>query len=147
VLHFDKDIGSNNPPNKLGLAVVQADGKLELDQTQWPSPGSDAKDFFSRTGGPLFSETSSPAAKWNNGSASGLILHDIGPLADTMGFYVGAGAVSVRFRNPQGPAMAEAPGRFFDSKGARISGTQGISGEGRAEMAPTPLFRAGIPAR
>jgi M6 family metalloprotease-like protein len=151
VLHFDKDIGSNNPPNKLSLAVVQADGKLELDQTQWPSPGSDAKDFFSKTGGALFSETSNPAAKWNNGSASGLILHDIGAIGDTIGFYVGSGAVIARPRAPQNLGVLGIPGRIFDSKGARISGipeNPGTSGETRRDgRSPTPVFRAVAPVR
>ena len=39
VLHFDKDIGGNNPPDPLSLAVVQADGKRDLDTATWPSPG------------------------------------------------------------------------------------------------------------
>ena len=123
MLHFDKDIGGNAPPKTLSLAVVQADGLRQLDSTNWPNPGSDPKDYFSRTGGALFSSASLPAAKWNNGAASGLILHDIGPLADTIGFYVGSGAVIVRPRDP-GLAPGSAPGSdppsgpFFDVRGA-----------------------------
>jgi M6 family metalloprotease-like protein len=96
VLHFDKDIGSNDPPKILSLAVVQADGKDELGQTMWPSPGSDAKDYFSAATGAAFGAATSPAADWNDGSYSGLNLHDIGAAADTLGFYVGTGAVAVR---------------------------------------------------
>lgn len=123
--HFDKDIGSNAPPKILSLAVVQADGKKQLDSTNWPAPGSDIKDYFSQTTGALFSSTTLPAAKWNNGAASGLILHDIGPLADTIGFYVGAGAVALRPREPSiatpaGPAAA-APGPRFDARGAAVA--------------------------
>jgi M6 family metalloprotease-like protein len=123
VLHFDKDIGINDPPNSLCLAVVQADGLRELDQTKWPTPGSDAKDYFSRTGGALFTSATQPAAKWNNGAASGLILHDIGPLADTIGFYVGSGAVIVRPRGPllasrNAPAFGPLYGPLFDLRGA-----------------------------
>jgi M6 family metalloprotease-like protein len=121
LFHFDKDIGSNTPPNPLSLAVVQADGKKELDATNWPSPGSDTKDYFSRTGGANFSSATVPAAKWNNGAASGLILHDIGPLADTIGFYVGSGAVIVRPREPSAAASAApALGHPFDLRGAAI---------------------------
>jgi M6 family metalloprotease-like protein len=101
VLHFDKDIGSNNPPNPLCLAVVQADGKDELGKTTWPSPGSDVKDYFYKpaagtTAGAAFGASTTPASKWNDGSASGLNIHDIGAAADTMGFYVGTGAIGLR---------------------------------------------------
>jgi M6 family metalloprotease-like protein len=95
VLHFDKDIGRNDPPNPLSLAVVQADGKGDLNQTMWPSPGSDALDYFSKSTGAAFGSGSNPSAKWNNGTASGLNLHDIGPAADTIGFYVGNIQVSL----------------------------------------------------
>jgi len=96
VLHFDKDIGSNNPPGPLCLAVVQADGKDELGKTTWPSPGSDAKDYYSKGTGATLGAFTTSASKWNDGSASGLNLHDIGAAADTMGFYVGNGSVGLR---------------------------------------------------
>lgn len=123
MFHFDKAIGGNTPPNTLCLAVVQADGKKELDLTNWPSPGSDVDDYFSRTNGPLFSSASVPAAKWNNGAASGLILHDIGPLADTIGFYVGSGAVILRPREQAAGIRgrgwnARFPVPLFDIRGA-----------------------------
>jgi M6 family metalloprotease-like protein len=102
VLHFDKDIGTNDPPKPLSLAVVQADGLDQLGKEQWPSPGSDAKDYFSQATGAGFGAGTTPAAKWNNGSASGLNLHDIGAAADTMGFYVGTGAVDLRQPSPLG---------------------------------------------
>jgi hypothetical protein len=95
MFHFDKSIGSNNPPNTLSLAVVQADGKGDLNKTNWPSPGSDGLDYFYRGNGTGFGPTSTPAAKWNDGSNSGLVLHDISPIADTMAFYVGTGVVGL----------------------------------------------------
>jgi M6 family metalloprotease-like protein len=121
ILHFDKDIGWNDPPNAMSLSVVQADGLKQLDQTKWPSPGSDPKDYFSRTGGAAFGSATNPAAKWKNGAASGLYIHDIGPLADTMSFYVGTGTVIVRSADPTLSAWRGFhPARLFDAKGARL---------------------------
>ncbi|HKP94774.1 MAG TPA: M6 family metalloprotease domain-containing protein [Fibrobacteria bacterium] len=137
VLHFDKDIGVNDPPKVLSLSVVQADGKRELDAAKWPSPGSDPRDYFSLTGGASFGSASTPAAKWNNGAASGLNLHDIGPAADTIGFYVGTGAVLVRPRDPAALAWKGFhPAALFDAKGVRLPenrpGTRPAYGKGLA---------------
>src|SRR5690606_7144946 len=136
VLHFDKSAGRNDPAAKLlSLAVVQADGRRQLDTAMWPSPGSDAKDYFSAETGARFGETGNPAAKWNDGSGSGLLIHDIGPAADSMGFYVGTGAVSLRpsfapqLNGHTDRARKPAAGGFaiprldawFDIRGARIA--------------------------
>jgi M6 family metalloprotease-like protein len=100
VWHFDKTIGTNDPPNTLGLSVVQADGKTDLNATMWPSPGSDAKDFFYQGHLASFSNTTTPKANWNNGNASGLILHDIGAISDSMSFMVGSGVpVAIHTKN------------------------------------------------
>ncbi|MEO7423957.1 MAG: M6 family metalloprotease domain-containing protein [Fibrobacteria bacterium] len=127
VLHFDKDIGANNPPKPLGLAVVQADGKRQLDTAQWPSPGSDALDYFSASNGAKFGATTVPAANWNNGTASGLNLYDIGSALDSMDFYVGTGAVAVQAPRPTRlPSAAfeagrePSPGISVGADGARI---------------------------
>jgi M6 family metalloprotease-like protein len=127
VLHFDKDVGTNDPPKTpLCLAVVQADGKDELGATMWPSPGSDPKDYFSKSTGAAFGSSTVPAAKWNDGSASGLNLHDIGPAADTMGFYVGTGAVSVRpAASGRVPASGFGPRPGWDARGARAASAIG----------------------
>ena len=122
ILHFDKDIGSNNPPNPLSLAVVQADGMDELGKEQWPDPGSDAKDYFSKATGAAFGAATVPPSKWNNGTASGLNLHDIGAAADTMGFYLGTGPVAVRPLVPR-PFRAGKSGR--DARGVRGIGAIG----------------------
>ncbi len=118
MLHFDKDIGTNNPPATLGLAVVQADGKGDLNKTMWPAPGSDAMDYFSKTTGAAFGAASNPVAKWNNGTASGLNLHDVEAAADTMGFYVGDIQVGLR-RIPAAGAMRPEALRESDALGAR----------------------------
>ncbi|MDB5103237.1 MAG: hypothetical protein JWP91_926 [Fibrobacteres bacterium] len=137
MFHFDKDIGVNTPPNVLSLSVVQADGKKQLDATNWPTPGSDPLDYFSQATGASFSSTTDPASKWNNGSASGLIVHDIGPAADTMGFYVGSGAVIIRPGDAAGAARnAFRPKEAFDAKGARLSRAKAASGP----AFPLPAF-------
>ena len=67
VLHFDKTIGSNDPPNPLSLAVVQADGLKELDGTMWPNPGSDVDDYFRADGVDEFSTETHATNAWNEG--------------------------------------------------------------------------------
>jgi M6 family metalloprotease-like protein/MYXO-CTERM domain-containing protein len=93
LLHFDEAIGRNDPPALLSLAVVQADGKKELDQTMWPEPGSDAADFFHAGGVSEFSAPSFASASWNDESASGLRIYDISAAGPEMTFKVGTGAI------------------------------------------------------
>ncbi len=123
VWHFDKAIGSNDPPKTLCLGVVQADGRHDLDTTMWPSPGSDAKDFFGQGGKVEFSTLTLPAALWNDGKASGLRLHQIGVAQDSLPFAVGTGTpVSVnkgkqktRISRQQGPD-SRLPGKALGRK-------------------------------
>ena len=89
-LHYDGTIRGNNPPEKLQLAVVQADGKDDLGKTMWPSPGSDTNDFFKGTQSE-FSSSTMPRSSWNDGSASGLRVHSIGASGPEMTFAVGTG--------------------------------------------------------
>lgn len=91
LLHFDYAIRTNNPPNPLSLAVVQADGLRELDQTQWPSPGSDAEDFFTAETKSEFSSDTTPASLWNDGSESDLRIYEISANGPEMTFAVGHG--------------------------------------------------------
>ena len=95
LMHFDKTIGTNNPPNPLSLAVVQADGKKELDVTMWPEPGSDAKDYFHAGAVSEFSGAKFATAKWNDGSASELHIYDVGAISENMAFKVGNGPIVV----------------------------------------------------
>jgi hypothetical protein len=92
MLHYDGSIDGNNPPQPLELAVVQADGKKDLDATTWPSPGSDAKDYFRAGYKAEFSSTTSPKSSWNNGSASGLRIYAISATGSEMQFSVGDGS-------------------------------------------------------
>jgi M6 family metalloprotease-like protein/MYXO-CTERM domain-containing protein len=132
LLHFDKNIGDNDPPNQLGLAVVQADGKKDLDQTMWPNPGSDVKDFFHAEGVSEFSGAKFATAKWNDGSASDLHIYEVGPISETMSFKVGNGPIVPQ---PQGGAagaggmsMAGASATGGASGGAPSAGGGGSSG-------------------
>lgn len=128
ILHFDKAIGRNEVTAKsLSLAVVQADGKKQLDTTNWPEPGSDALDYFSAATGAKFGAASAPASKWNDGSASGLEIYGIGAAADTMGFYVGTGLVGLAPSRPMSGAQAGggevgtgSQPETFDTRGKRI---------------------------
>lgn len=91
VLHFDGEIRSNDPPNPLSLAVVQADGLKELDQTMWPEPGSEQSDFYVASGNAELSANTEPSSEWNDGSASGLRLYDVSESGESMTFAVGTG--------------------------------------------------------
>jgi M6 family metalloprotease-like protein len=118
LLHFDKTIGSNNPPNPLSLAVVQADGKKELDQTMWPEPGSDAKDYFQAGGVSEFSGAKFATAKWNDGSASELRIYEVGAISENMPFKVGNGPIVI---DPNG-----------GTGGMSAGGTSGAAGSANA---------------
>jgi M6 family metalloprotease-like protein len=91
VLHFDAEIRTNDPPNPLSLAVVQADGQRELDQTMWPEPGSEQADFFSANGTSELSASTTPSSAWNDGAASGLRIYDVSDSGTSMTFTVGTG--------------------------------------------------------
>jgi M6 family metalloprotease-like protein len=91
VLHFDAEIESNDPPNPLGLAVVQADGQRELDQEMWPDPGSEQADFYTASGNAELSASTNPSSAWNDRSASGLRIYDVSASGESMTFTVGNG--------------------------------------------------------
>jgi len=91
--HFDNSISANSPPATLKLAVVQGGGTRILSATTWPSPGTAATDFFYKGNNSEFSATTKPASSWNNGSASGLRIYDIGANGPQMNFSVGTGAI------------------------------------------------------
>lgn len=91
VLHFDAKIRNNDPPNPLSLAVVQADGKRQLDQTMWPEPGSEQADFYTAAGNAELAANTTPSSAWNDGSPSGLRLYDVSASGESMTFTVGTG--------------------------------------------------------
>jgi M6 family metalloprotease-like protein len=91
VLHFDGDIGTNEPPNPLSLAVVQADGERELDQTTWPEPGSEQADFYTASGNAELSASTNPSSAWNDDTASGLRLYEVSASGESMTFAIGTG--------------------------------------------------------
>ena len=93
--HFDKSKASNGSGTNRSLFVVEADGANNLAADQWPNPGSSAADFFPYGGKPEFSQATSTASRWNDGSASGLRIHSISPAGDVMSFAVGLGTVRV----------------------------------------------------
>ncbi|MEO8906103.1 MAG: M6 family metalloprotease domain-containing protein [Polyangiaceae bacterium] len=94
VWHFDKSIGSNTPPQPLELAVVQGGGTRILSATTWPSPGSAKTDFFRKDVNAELAAATTPASKWNNGSASGLRIYDIGASGSSIAFSVGVGPIT-----------------------------------------------------
>jgi M6 family metalloprotease-like protein len=125
LLHFDDAIGRNEPPALLSLAVVQADGKKELDQTTWPDPGSDADDFFHGAGVKEFSESKFATAQWNDESASGLRIYDVSVASPEMTFKVGTGTIVVE------PGAGASGGGAGGAAGAMHGGAAGsLSGGG-----------------
>jgi M6 family metalloprotease-like protein len=120
--HFDKGKATNASGTNRSLFVVEADGANNLAAAQWPSPGSSAADFFPYGNKLEFSQATTTASRWNDGSASGLRLHSIGPIGDVMTFAVGLG--TVRLAVPPGgsagsPEARNPPGLpWYDAKGA-----------------------------
>jgi M6 family metalloprotease-like protein len=94
VWHFDHSIPGNSPPATLELAVVQGGGSRILSETNWPSPGSAATDFFYQGNNSELGDTTKPTSAWNNGSASGLRIYDISANAPQMTFSVGTGIIA-----------------------------------------------------
>jgi M6 family metalloprotease-like protein len=125
MLHYDGSIEGNNPPDPLELAVVQADGKKTLDQTTWPDPGSDAKDFFRADNNAEFSSTTSPKSSWNDGSASGLRVYAIGASATEMQFSVGDGSAG---GSPATGGSSSTGGRVATGGGSALGGTSSGGG-------------------
>jgi hypothetical protein len=110
--------------------VVQADGLRQLNGTTWPSPGSDAKDFFHAGNHPEWSGTTGPDNQWNDGKPTGLRIFEIGALGDSLSFYVGD-AKPVSLGQPF--SKAKNPGIAPWAQGW-------IQGWTSAGNAPTPLF-------
>lgn len=90
VWHVDER-GSNNNEQMTAArhyecALVQADGKLDLERGK---NQGDAGDLFSNTTQSVFSDASTPAARWWDGTASGLRLRDISAPGERMSLRVG----------------------------------------------------------
>jgi M6 family metalloprotease-like protein len=126
VLHFDAEIGTNDPPNPLSLAVVQADGQRELDQTTWPEPGSEQADFYTASGNAELSANTSPSSAWNDESASGLRLYDVSTSGESMTFTVGTGTPDPGIGGAGGTGGIGAPGGR--GGGAPVGGMPGGAG-------------------
>ncbi len=143
VLHFDEKIGRNDPPNPLGLAVVQADGYDQLGVTMWPRPGSDPADFFHQARNAEFSSDTRPASRWNNGTPSGLRIYDVSAISDEMTFSVGTGPLPEPDAGAAGAGAAGTP-----AAGAGAAGTPadaGIPGDAAAGGNSAEAGMAGAP--
>jgi MYXO-CTERM domain-containing protein len=143
-LHYDGTIRGNDPPNPLQLAVVQADGKKDLDKTTWPAPGSDPNDFFRSGARAEFSPSTTPSSSWNNGSASGLRVHSITAGGTEMTFSVGtgvAGAPSASGGSGGGGTSSTATGGSSGRGGSTNQG--GVANQGGATNQGGLASRAG----
>lgn len=120
VYHFDKSRGANSSGSSRSLFVVEADGANNMAGSQWPNPGSSAFDFFSQSVKSELAQTNA-GSRWNDGTASGLRIYNIGPMADEMTFAVGTG-VAVGIARPGWTGLlllkAKAGGLYFDARGA-----------------------------
>ena len=134
LLHFDYEIRNNDPPNPLSLAVVQADGMRELDEEQWPMPGSDASDFYHSGTKTEFSATTNPSSAWNDGSASGLRIYEISANGPMMTFAVGSGTPGPGIVGGAGLGGMGGAGALtsggMGGAGAPAGGTAGMSAGG-----------------
>ena len=160
IWHFDRSINGNDPPQTLELAVVQGGGTRQLSATQWPSPGSAKTDFFAKGVNTELSATTKPASRWNNGSASGLRIYDIGASGPTIAFSVGVGPIapageagSGGMGGAPGAGGAAAPGgsSSLGGSGSSLGGASlggaslgGASGSGAAGVASSSSGAAGV---
>jgi M6 family metalloprotease-like protein/MYXO-CTERM domain-containing protein len=156
VWHFDKSIGSNNPPQPLELAVVQGGGTRVLSATTWPSPGSAKTDFFGKDVNAELGALTKPASKWNDGSASGLRIYDIGPSGPSIAFSVGTGPITATVEGGSGGtagapsagsggAVAQGGSASLGSAGASFAGSPG-TGSGGANSGSGGAAAAGSSA-
>ena len=160
IWHFDHSINGNDPPKTLELAVVQGGGTRQLSATQWPSPGSAKTDFFAKGVNTELSATTKPASQWNNGSASGLRIYDIGASGPTIAFSVGVGPIAPTAEAGSG-GMGGAPGAggaaaqggssTLGGSGSSVGGSSGSgssgsgsSGSGAAGVASSSSGAAGV---
>jgi hypothetical protein len=124
------------------LAVVQADGKKDLDQTMWPMPGSDAKDFFQAGTVSEFSAAKFGTAKWNDGSASDLHIYEVGASSENISFKVGNGPI-VDVGGSGGAGGSDSAGAG-GSAGAGVSGGASAAGNGNAGTSANASGSAGV---
>jgi M6 family metalloprotease-like protein len=87
IWHVDESGSNNNeqmtPSQHYECSLEQADNKFDLEHKA--NPG-DSEDSFNATGNNTFSDTTSPASKWWDGSNSGLNISQISASAPTMTF-------------------------------------------------------------
>src|SRR6188768_3196111 len=124
VWHFDNSIDGNSPPQTLQLAIVQAGGTRQLSATQLPSPGSAKTDFFGKGVNTELSATTKPTSQWNNGTASGLRIYDIGASSPSIAFSVGVG-----------PLPQAGDGGSGGAGGVSGGGTGGVLAHGGSTLA------------
>ena len=142
IWHFDKSIAGNDPPQPLELAVVQGGGTRILSATTWPSPGSAKTDFFGKDVNAELGAQTKPASKWNDGSASGLRIYDIGSSGPSVAFSVGTGPITPTGDGGSGGvpnagaggAVAQGGSASVGGSGAPLAGSAG-SGTGGANPA------------
>jgi M6 family metalloprotease-like protein len=125
IWHFDHSIAVNDPPNTLELAVVQGGGTRILSATTWPSPGSAKTDFFSKEVNAELGAMTKPASKWNDGSASGLRIYDIGSSGPSIAFSVGTGPITSMGGGGGTTGTGGAPGAGAGVGGAVLAGGSG----------------------
>ncbi len=132
IWHFDKSIGGNNPPQPLEIAVVQGGGSRILSATTWPSPGSAKTDFFGAGVNSEVGAQTKPASSWNDGSASGLRIYDIGESGPSIAFSVGTGPISTGGSGGAGGAAGGSATAGMGGVGAASAGMGGAGFGGSA---------------
>jgi len=154
IWHFDHSIKGNDPPQTLELAVVQGGGTRQLSATQWPSPGSAKTDFFAKGVNTEFAATTKPASQWNDGSASGLRIYDIGASGPTMAFSVGVGPIAATgdagsgaMGGASGGAAAQGGSSTLGGSGSSVGGSSGSGAAGVASSSNGTAGVAGAPTR
>lgn len=91
IWHVDEDASNNNEQmtvtNHYECSLEQADNRFDMENK---ANAGDAEDLFSAPDKRVFSDTTSPDAKWWDGSSSGLNITQISASGGTMSFVVPA---------------------------------------------------------
>ena len=106
IFHFDMDWNEVQDQDKAAIVMVQDQGKIKP-PSNWAEPGW----YFYGANTPEFSYASQAAGNdWHGGTRSGIRLHSISALADTMTFAMGDISVGVRGTGMK-PGLAGSAGR------------------------------------
>ena len=163
VHHYDFSIDGNSSASNLELRVIQADGKEELQASQWPTISNDPKDLFQAGTAAQFDDKKFPLMRWYSGKNSGISVSNIGKPTSSIPFRMGSGLPSTgiiaidrdaasdrRSLRRVGNGRVEAPARMIGSRvefsdpSGRLAGETVLKPEDGHAIGLLPERRTGI---